>query len=224
MAKSVLSVWKKHFTHAGIRPDLVERYLIYVKGLAKKDVPIIFDLKHLSLLLGRTESYMASVINSSENHYRTFEIPKRSGGKREITCPYPALMECQYWIYHNILKSRKIHSTAHGFAFRRSIVTNARVHLGQSHFLKIDLKDFFPSIGINRVIAIFKSLGYTPDLSFFLSALCCYKGVLPQGAPTSPAITNLVAKGLDARLFGLAQSLGLRYTRYADDIAFSGER
>jgi hypothetical protein len=204
MAKQVTR-WKKFFEESGIQETLVETYLKYVEGLEQTGAPVIFDLKHLSLLLGRTPAYLASVINGSSSHYRVFEIPKRSGGKRQITCPFPALLECQYWIYTHILSARKIHATAHGFAINKSIITNARIHVGQEHFLKIDLKDFFPSIGINRVIAIFLSLGYTKDVSFYLAALCCYDKALPQGSPTSPVLSNLVAKGMDARLFGLAR-------------------
>jgi len=166
MPIDTIKVWSKHFRDAGIRPELCESYLNYVRVLAGSNVPVIFDRNHLALLLGRSPSYLASVVNGSEHHYRDFEIPKKRGGKRLITSPYPALLECQYWIYHKILAGRKIHGTAHGFAFNKSILTNARVHLGQQHFLKVDLKEFFPSIRINRVIAIFRSFGYTKELSF----------------------------------------------------------
>ena len=153
--------WKSSFEKSGIKPELIEEYLSYIKPILKNDIPIIFDFNHLCLLLGRNQNYLASVVNSNISHYREFEIPKRSGGKRKITAPYPALLECQSWIYENILTKVKIHYSAHGFTFNKSIISNSKVHVGQNHFLKIDLKDFFPSITINQVITVFKSLGYT---------------------------------------------------------------
>lgn len=218
-----LNYWKKGFEKSGIKPEVEEEYILYIKPLLKNDVPIIFDFNHLCLLLGRNQAYLASVINSNISHYREFEIPKRSGGKRTISAPYPALLECQSWIYINILAKVKIHSSAHGFTFNKSIISNSKVHVGQNHFLKIDLKDFFPSITINQVITIFKSLGYTHKVSFYLASMCCYGDVLPQGAPTSPMLSNIVAKTLDNRLIKYAKKFNLRYTRYADDLAFSGE-
>jgi hypothetical protein len=218
-----INYWKNGFLKSGIKPELIEEYLNYIKPLLKNDVPIIFDFNHLCLLLGRNRTYIASVINSSNSHYREFEIHKRSGGKRIISAPYPALLECQTWIYENILKKIKIHSSAHGFTFKKSIISNSKVHIGQNHFLKIDLKDFFPSISINQVITIFKSLGYTHKVSFYLATICCLKEVLPQGAPTSPMLSNIVSISLDKRLMSYAKKFNLRYTRYADDLAFSGE-
>lgn len=215
--------WKSGFEKSGLKPEITEEYLSYLKPLLKNNVPIIFDFNHLCLLLGRNQAYLASVINSNISHYREFEIPKRSGGKRTISAPYPALLECQSWIYENILSKIKIHSSAHGFTFKKSIISNSKVHIGQNHFLKIDLKDFFPSITINQVITIFKSLGYTHKVSFYLSSICCYGDVLPQGAPTSPMLSNIVAKSLDNRLMRYSKRFNLKYTRYADDLAFSGD-
>lgn len=215
--------WKNGFIKAGIKHELVEEYLSYIKPLLKNGVPIIFDFEHLCLLLGRNQSYLASVINSNTSHYRIFEIPKRRGGKRKITAPYSALLECQTWIYENILTKVKIHSSAHGFTFNKSIVSNSKLHVGQHHFLKIDLKDFFPSITINKIISVFKSLGYTNKISFYLASICCYGQILPQGAPSSPMLSNIIAKNLDSRLMKFANKFSLRYTRYADDLSFSGE-
>jgi len=222
--RKIISYWKSSFEKSGIRPDLIETYLNYISPIVKNDVPIIFDFNHLCLLLGRTPEYLATVINSNSSHYRDFVIPKRSGGKRIITAPYPALMESQNWIYHNILKKIKIHPAAQGFTFNKSIITNASIHLNQNHFLKTDLKNFFPSIKINKIITVFKSLGYSHRVSFYLSAICCYNDELPQGAPTSPMLSNIIAKTLDVRLMNFAKKNELKYTRYADDLAFSGEK
>ncbi|WP_330443035.1 reverse transcriptase family protein [Flavobacterium sp. C4GT6] len=215
--------WKLFFKKKGVSNDVIEKYLEYIYPLLSNKVPIIFEFDHLSLLLGRQIDYLASVINSPDNHYTSFNLLKRTGGSREITIPYPALLEMQYWIYNNILKKISIDSSAHGFAKKKSIITNAKVHIGQEEILKLDLKDFFPSININRIIHIFKSLGYSNHISFYLASICSYNKSLPQGSPTSPQISNIVAKKLDKRLISLSKKLNLKYTRYADDLTFSGK-
>ena len=219
----IYNYWRSGFEKSGIKPQIVEDYLNYIKPLLINGVPIIFDFNQLCLLLGKNTSYLASVINSNSSHYREFCIAKRNGGKRIISAPFPALLECQKWIYDKIISKASIHTSAHGFTYNKSIITNSKVHVGQNHFLKIDLKDFFPSITINQVINIFKSLGYTHKVSFYLASICCCGDRLPQGAPTSPMISNIVAKTLDNRLMKFAKRFNLKYSRYADDIAFSGD-
>jgi retron-type reverse transcriptase len=187
-------------------------------------LPIIFEFRHLAALLGRTPQYLASVVNSPGNHYRIFEIPKRSGGRREIAAPYPALLYCQQWINKNILPRGSVHESAHGFRKGRSIVTNASPHLGKRCLLKIDLLNFFPSISISKVIKVFCNLGYPRNISFYLARLCCLNDALGQGAATSPSLSNIIARPLDARLDGLAKKWNCQYTRYADDLTFSGDR
>lgn len=222
--KEVLKSWKVGLLNSGIPQEpYVNSYLNYINILLNNDVPIIFEFNHLARLLGRKPSYLASVINSSTNHYREFSIPKKKGGKRIIHAPYPALFECQLWIYHNILKKIKIHPTAHAFTLSKSIITNASLHLNKRYLLKVDIEDFFPSIKINRIINIFKNLGYSNNVSFYLAQLCCCGEEIPQGAPTSPSLSNIVCRKLDKRFLGLAKKCHYRYTRYADDIAFSGE-
>lgn len=218
----VIEKWQKFFIRKGIDETLRDKYLKYISVLVKNDVPIIFDFNHLRLLMGRSNSYFASVINSPENHYRSFRLKKRNGGFREILAPYPALLEMQYWIYNNILKKIPVSSYSHGFVAKKSIITNAKIHLNQKELLKLDLKDFFPSININRIIYVFKSLGYSNQVAFYLASLCSYDGSLPQGAPTSPYLSNIIAKQLDKRLISLSKQYKLRYTRYADDLTFSG--
>jgi len=214
--------WKRDFIQHGVKDELVADYLTYIKPLVDKGLPIIFDFKHLCLLLGKNTSYLASVVNASSSHYREFTIPKRSGGVRTISAPYPALLDCQRWINQHILSNVEIHSSAHGFASRKSIITNAQVHVGKKYFLKVDIKDFFPSITINQVITVFKNLEYTHKVSFYLASLCCYEKVLPQGAPTSPMLSNIIATSMDNRLARFARKFKLSYTRYADDLAFTG--
>lgn len=221
--QKILSNWLAFFDNRGVSPAISEKYLIYVSKLLANNAPIIFDFNHLALLLGRQRFYLSSVVNGSGNHYTQFKLKKRSKGYRDITIPFPALLDMQYWIFENILKSISINPCAHGFAHKKSIITNSKIHAGQKHLLKLDLKDFFPSININRVIAVFKKLGYPNEISFYLAAICTNEGCLPQGAPTSPMLSNIIAKKLDKRLIGLAKKYKLRYTRYADDLTFSGD-
>jgi len=184
---------------------------------------VIFSFRHLCMLLSVTPNYLASVVFSPQSHYRSFQIPKRSGGLREIVAPYPTLLQCQRWICQHILAKTKVGPVVHGYVPGRGIVTNAMQHLGNDVLLKIDLKDFFPSIPIERVIGYFKSIGYAPELAYFLARICCLEDALPQGAATSPALSNILLRHLDFMLFGLADKHNVSYTRYADDLAFSGK-
>ena len=116
-----------------------------------------------------------------------------------------------------------IHDNAHGFITNRSIITNASLHLNKKCILKMDIKDFFPSIPINWVINYFSSLGYPNNISYYLSAICCCNDSLPQGAATSPYLSNILLFSLDDRLTKLSKKYNLIYSRYADDMNFSGE-
>lgn len=217
--------WKRYFADIGLQDNLIDTYINYIESIDTDKYPIIFEFDHLAKLLGRTTKYLASVINSPENHYRCFNIPKRDKRElREVLAPYPALLECQRWINRNILRNIPVHSAAHGFITNKSIITNAKEHLLQKCLLKIDLKNFFPSINIGRVINVFNKLGYPNNVSVYLAKLCCCNDRLPQGAATSPYLSNIVANILDVRLHSLANKFNLKYTRYADDITFSGDK
>lgn len=204
--------------------SLAQSYVEFVARLAQADLPPIFELRHLSLLLGSERVRVASFIAKQDKHYRTFMLPKRRGGFRSIDIPVPELLYIQRWILRNILEKVATHQNAHGFIRERSIVTNASAHIGSRRLLKIDLLDFFGSIREKRGILLFLRLGYPPNVAFFLTSLCFKSGKLPQGSATSPAISNLIAKKLDEKLSALATESQLIYTRYADDISISGER
>ena len=196
----------------------------YVHNILEQNGVVIIDVEHFSLLLGIENEVLCRMINSPEKFYREFTIKKRNGGERIITAPYPSLMSVQQWIYKNILlRTTNFQPQAKGFVPGLSILDNAIPHLKRSQVLKMDITDFFPSIGINRIIRIFKKLGYHHKLAYALAALCCYHNRLPQGAPTSPILSNIVMRHLDRRLDGLSKRFNLTYTRYADDLTFSGE-
>lgn len=164
--------------------------------------------------------------------YVEFEVPKATGGTRRIAAPRRPLRKIQRKILDQILAKVPVHAAAHGFRPGHSTVTNAEPHRGAAIVLKTDLVDFFPSIHYRRVIGLFEELGYGTAVAEMLAGVCTYRpkladgrmvwpGLLPQGAPSSPAITNLVCRRLDARLSALATKVGGTYTRYADDLTFS---
>jgi RNA-directed DNA polymerase len=164
--------------------------------------------------------------------YIEFEIPKAKGGTRRIAAPRTPLRKIQRTILDQILAKVPVHDACHGFVANRSTVTNAAPHLRAAIVIKMDLKDFFPTVHFRRVKGLFEHLGYNAEVAATLAGLTTYRpkldnghviwpGVLPQGAPTSPAIANLACRRLDQRLAKLADKFGAVYTRYADDLTFS---
>ncbi len=166
-----------------------------------------------------------------KGRYVTFKIPKKKKGEfRTIDAPCSELKNIQQALNFVLQEVYNPNSAAMGFVKGKSVVTNAQVHLGQNYVYNIDLKDFFPSITSGRVFKrlLVKPFCLNEKVAGTISDLCCYKKVdkkvLPQGAPTSPTITNIICERLDVKLTRLAKAYGLKYTRYADDITFSGMR
>jgi len=183
-------------------------------------------------------------------HYRYYWLSKRlAGSARLVEAPKRRLKAIQRRVLQEILDRIPPHPAAHGFRAGRSIVGFVAPHAGRPVALKIDLRDFFPTIGRPRVVALFRTAGYPEDVAQALASLCTNvvpadvwerfpqygdardrwrhedlvrRPHLPQGAPTSPALANLCSYRLDCRLAGLARSVDGQYTRYADDLLFSG--
>ncbi len=153
--------------------------------------------------------------------YRRFTIPKRRGGTRTIDAPSDELKALQRRILRRVLNPLPVHPAATGFVRGRSIVENARPHVAHAVVVNIDLADFFPSISRQRVFEMFRARGWSEEAATVLSRICTLEDKLPQGAPTSPVLSNLVCFKLDARLAALAKANGGHYTRYADDMTFS---
>jgi retron-type reverse transcriptase len=213
--------------------------------LARLALPSMHDAQDLARAMGTSLEELRFLAFerrvSRISHYRRFAMPKKAGGLRIISAPMPRLKRAQYWVLDNILARAPVHPAAHGFLKGRSIVSNAAPHVGQAVVINVDLKDFFPSIALPRVRGVFTQLGYGKQVATTLALLCTESvteevdvdgetfhvahgpRVLPQGAPTSPALTNILCRRLDARLQGAAARLGFRYTRYADDLTFSGD-
>ena len=163
------------------------------------------------------------------HHYRVRVLEKGAGGLRVIEAPKARMKELQRRILKGIVAAIPPHDAAHGFRTGRSIKTFVAPHAGQRVVLRMDLHDFFPSISFARVGALFRTAGYPDSVAALLAGLSTTTSSflnerrhLPQGAPTSPGIANLCAYRCDCRLSGLARAAGAQYTRYADDLAFSG--
>lgn len=163
----------------------------------------------------------AGELRRFQPEYRRFTIPKRSGGNRRILAPDENLKQLQRRILRRLLTRLRAHPAAHGFERGRSIVTNARAHQGQDVVIRFDLVDFFPSTTDRRIKKYFRRIGWNRRATKILTRLCTHEGGLPQGAPTSPRLSNLLNYRFDARLAGMANALGGVYTRYADDITIS---
>ena len=173
------------------------------------------------------------------DHYSRFEIPKRSGGMRLISSPKSDLRAAQTWVREKILIHLPVHSAATAFRPGMSVVDNAVRHANSQVVVRMDLKDFFPSVTFQRVRGYFEYLGYNPGVASVLALICTdaprvrltrdgdthfvaiRERSLPQGACTSPDLANLIAGALDRRLEGFAARTSWVYTRYADDLVFS---
>ncbi len=153
--------------------------------------------------------------------YRAFEIPKRRGGRRCILAPDPPTKRLQRLLLQRLLARLDAHPAAIGFERGRSIVDNARPHVGQAVVVRMDLVDFFLSTRARRVRTWFRRLGYDREASRLLTRLTTHQGCLPPGAPSSPRLSTLVNRKLDVRLARAAEHYGAVYTRYADDLTFS---
>lgn len=175
-------------------------------------------------LLGVEAGRLNDILKEIPAHYHQFWIRKRKGGYRMISAPHRELQSIQTTIHLRILSPvTMIHPAAVGFRCGHSVADNALPHLGNRYVLKMDIHDFFPSIRISRVKKTFCRMGYPDNVSRVLAALCCLNRHLPQGAPTSPSLSNIVGYDMDVKLSALAAELGLTYTRYADDLTFSGD-
>jgi retron-type reverse transcriptase len=195
----------------------------YCNRLLQNNLPVIFDKNHFALLLGLEKNYLDNLFFLSDKLYNIVKIPKKSGSYRQISIPTEGLKFVQRWLLDNILYMIKISNYATGFVPHLSTYYNALKHVNKECIFNIDLKDFFPSIRLERIFRIFNYYGYTKELSYMFSKLCTYNDRLPQGAPTSPCLSNIVCKKLDKRLGLIAIKLKCNYTRYADDITFSGD-
>jgi RNA-directed DNA polymerase len=232
----------------GKSPQFIEITLNYADNLIQQNLPVIFSLKHFSQIIGFDFENLLQIIENRGSYYSYYLIKKKKGGYRRIIAPYKNIKYLQDWIKINILDKVVLHPSATGFIKQRSILDNARAHQNSNVILNFDLENFFESITEKRVYGIFKYLGYHKNLAVEFAKICTVKmpqyrfeyldditkehfgdyynlneAVLVQGASTSPSLSNIACISLDNRLNKLANKLGISYSRYADDITFSGE-
>ncbi|MCT4584449.1 MAG: reverse transcriptase family protein [Peptostreptococcaceae bacterium] len=212
--------------------------------LNKFDLPVIKNDKDLANFLDieyktlRFLTYHRDVLNI--DNYNRYKIAKKKGGFRQIAAPKTKLKKAQRKILDDILVKIPVSKSANGFLKNTSVLTGANTHFTKTQLLiNMDIKDFFPTINFKRVLGMFKSFGYSPYISSLLAILCTYcertemkikdeikyirtsNRILPQGAPSSPMITNIICNNLDRRLEGLSKKYEFNYSRYADDLSFS---
>jgi retron-type reverse transcriptase len=190
--------------------------------LLENKLPPLVRPQILSFLFGVSYSFINTMSTNSQRYYRIYRITKKAGGYRRIEAPRRFIKLIQRWIYMYILSTHELPETVTGFARGKNIFSNAQPHIPNKNLMVVDIKDFFPSIDYQDVYRTFKSFGFPTRVNALLSRLCTLHRRLPQGAPTSPALANLVFLPVDLALQDLAKSWDCAYSRYADDIAFSG--
>lgn len=171
--------------------------------------------------LARRLDVSEEALRALQPSYRDFTVPKKKAGQRYISAPSPELKEMQRRILRRVLGRLRTHPSVTGFERGYSIVSNAVCHVGRAVVVQMDIRDFFLTTTAKRVEAYFRKIGWNREAAALLVRLCTYRHALPQGAPTSPRLSNLVNFEMDARLNGLAAKHGAVYTRYADDMTFS---
>jgi len=231
--------------------EYINEILNYTNKLSSNHLPVIYSTKHLSLLLGIDYVDLKRIITNRHKMYHFYQIKKKNGGNREISVPHKKLKYIQNWIKSNILDQIVVEDNlySHAYTKNKSIYTNALPHVNSEVVLNIDLKKFFDSITEDRVWSFFKYIGYHSNLAVDLAKLCTNPisfryfetfqedekeifhhvfenrvGVLPQGASTSPSISNHICNRLDKRFHTYSLKNNIVYTRYSDDMTFSGNK
>lgn len=218
-------------------------HALFYFGVDMTDYDNIETKDDLAVMLGfknsRYLNYLLYKIGV-DNLYHTFSIQKKSGGERIISAPSRELKIVQRRLanilwnrYIEILEAKsksknvKIPSISHGFEKTKSIITNAQRHRNKKYIINVDLENYFDCFNFGRVRGFFikdRDFKVSPDVATVIAQIACYQGKLPQGAPSSPIITNLIARILDYRIVRLAKTYRFTYTRYADDLTFSTNR
>lgn len=225
----------------------IARYTRYAQRLKEQGLPVIFDIGHLAHYMSISQERLLEIAQKKEYYY--YLIPKKSGDMRRIIVPNDELKSVQRWINKQILQAINPLDCVTGFVRGRSIVDNAKIHENKKYILNVDIENFFESITIDRVEKLFYAMGYKHEVALFLADLCTTtineryvrwklgeerakyfeslmqkeKPFLVQGAPTSPAIANLICYRLDKKLMAYTVRHGINYSRYADDITFSSD-
>jgi RNA-directed DNA polymerase (reverse transcriptase) len=186
-------------------------------------LPELPDVEALAELLRIAPKWLYRISNHTPRFYRVYAIPKRNGKFRIIEAPRPLLKRLQRRILTSLLNPVEASPYATAFERGKNIADNARFHLNQPVVLKLDIRNFFPSLKSPPVYRLFLELGHPPPVAALLTRLCCLCGHLPQGAPTSPRLANLLLRPADYRIAAWIGRRPIQFTRYADDITLSGD-
>ncbi|MDO8881224.1 MAG: reverse transcriptase domain-containing protein [Coriobacteriia bacterium] len=188
----------------------------------------ILDLEDLASFFGTAYEDLGRLIYGykPQYKYRTFLIPKKRSGYRKISTPCKSLRRIQNRLKAALDEVYRPKASVHGFVNDRSIVTNADAHLRKRYVFNLDLRDFYGSIHFGRVRNLFMKdpFSFSYEVATVVAQICCFEGSLPAGAPTSPVVSNMIARKLDSRLQTMARRRNCTYSRYADDITFSFDK
>ena len=222
----IFEKYQKSFTEKAIQNgysvDEINKCLNYAKPIIEKGFPIVYNTSHLSALVGYNKKYLKRASASTSHFYKRHVIPKKNNKLRFLNEPLPSLKEIQYWVLQNILEKIQISRYAKAYTAGRNIKDHVKYHKGQSFVLTLDIQDFFTNIKIEQINNLFLDLGYSIYVASLLAKLCCFDNSLPQGAPTSPRLSNIIMQSFDDIISIYCRDNNLRYSRYADDLAFSG--
>ena len=188
------------------------------------DLPFLFDTYQLSSFLCIPRKELFAFSRNPEKLYYPVTLSKKNGGTRQLHVPLPALRNIQRYILFYILNKLPVSKYATAYCAGKSVRDNASPHCGKKYLLKMDILDFFGSVRFDQVYRAAFHTGLFPvQIGAMLTSLCCYQERLPQGAPTSPALSNLVMKAFDERMGDWCRKHGIAYTRYSDDLTFSAD-
>lgn len=208
-----------------LKLEFISKCIKYAGKLLGKNLPIIYSIDHLSKLVWYNKSYIQRAIHPQyQRHmYRHYEIPKKNWEKRGISEPLPSLKEIQTRILNNVLNNISVSKYAKSYIKWVSIKQHVNYHKWSKKVLTLDITNFFWSITLEKVKTIFENMGYTKELSLIFARLCTLRGILAQWSPSSPYISNIYLKNFDEEIYQYCENRKIKFTRYADDMAFSWE-
>lgn len=199
-----------------------EEQLAFARPIVERNLPVFRSVRELGVFVGCPGSMLYVISNHIDEYYREFTIPKKNGGVRIIREPLEPLKSIQRRILSGILSPLPASPFAKAYMKGQSVKENAFYHRHQAIVMTLDIHSYFDSFSFGRVLHLFRSLGYEKPAAVMLAKLVTLDGALPQGAPTSPALSNLLTIDMDWRIADRVLPLGINYTRYADDMTFSG--
>ena len=210
-----------HYLRA-LPAEIQTPYKPHITKLISNRLPPVVSIRCLSTLVGYSAKFVGALYHNTEHYYRTFRIPKGKS-RRTIHAPRVALKVIQKWFGQYLDEALTFSECVYGFVKGRSAVQAAAVHCRSKWLYSVDITDFFSSTPMQKIIEALVSIGYSKPGAEIISKLCCYNRFLSQGSPASPVLSNLVFRKVDTELLDIAKRHEVLYTRYADDIVFSGK-